>query len=188
MNRFREATLTRACHVVQIPSGQPATLDEGETVVVMQTLADAFVVQAPALGGLFRVDGTDADALGLARPQAARERVAALVAAGEPLTPDVLREALRDVYDPELPVSIVDLGLVYDLTVAPADDGEGVRARVTMTLTAPGCGMGAYIANEVRARLESLPGVTAAEVELVWDPPWTPARIDPAARARLGLA
>lgn len=186
MSRFREVELARDCTAVQIPSGQPVTLHAGDVAVIMQSLADAFVVQVPTLGGLYRVDGHDADALGMSPPGAARDRAAALTEAGQPMTVDVLRDALRDVYDPEIPVNIVDLGLVYDLELSAADEA-GAAVAVTMTLTAPGCGMGGFIANDVKERLERLPGVARATVELVWDPPWTPQRIAPAARKQLGL-
>ena len=93
---------------------------------------------------------------------------------------------LRNCYDPELPINIVDLGLVYDCRLAPRPEG-GTRVTVKMTLTAPGCGMGEYIKADVENRLRSVPGVTEAEVELVWDPPWNQELMTEAARLELGL-
>ncbi len=98
-----------------------------------------------------------------------------------PLTEDLVYQALRNCYDPEMPVNIVDLGLIYDVQIA--DD----RIAVKMTLTTQGCGMGGHIAGEAEEQLRSLPGVRQAAVEIVWDPPWTPNMISPAGRKRLGL-
>jgi metal-sulfur cluster biosynthetic enzyme len=92
---------------------------------------------------------------------------------------------LRTCYDPEIPVNIVDLGLVYDLRIAPADDGS--RVDVKMTLTAPGCGMGTSIAADARMRILALSGVSDADVQIVWDPPWSPQMISPEGRERLGM-
>jgi metal-sulfur cluster biosynthetic enzyme len=95
-------------------------------------------------------------------------------------------EVLKHVYDPEIPVNIVDLGLVYDLRIEPMSSGSS-RVEVRMTLTAPGCGMGQTIAMDARQRIESLPGVAEADVQVVWDPPWNPHMISPEGRAKLGM-
>ena len=94
--------------------------------------------------------------------------------------------ALRECYDPEIPVNIVDLGLVYDLRIDPQPDGRS-RVEVKMTLTAPGCGMGQTIAMDAQQQIESLPGVGEADVQVVWDPPWNPHMISPEGRAKLGM-
>jgi probable FeS assembly SUF system protein SufT len=172
--------LKRAVEAIQIPGGHVVTLEEGWDVVITQSLGGAFTVQVPAYGGLFRIAGPDADALG-------KEPVAATPAsasAGGDLEQQVW-DVLRTCYDPEIPVNIVDLGLVYDMRIAPADDGN--RVDVKMTLTAPGCGMGTSIAADARMRLLSLPGVTDADVQVVWDPPWSPQMISPEGRQRLGM-
>jgi probable FeS assembly SUF system protein SufT len=184
--RHQEVELSRDCEAVQVPHGTLVTLEAETPVVIMQASGDSYTVQAPTLGGLYRIAGKDADALGKALPQAAREAAAELADAGKPITEEVVREALKDVYDPEIPLNVVDLGLIYDLTVQPhADAGSDIA--IKMTLTAPGCGMGEIIAADVKSRVEQLPGVARTEVEIVWEPPWTPQRISPAGRARLGL-
>lgn len=175
--------LARATAALLIPSGEPVTLAEGTPVLVTQTLGGAFTVEAPTLGGLFRIDGRDADALGLA-PGAAAPQPAAGPAG--PVTEDAVWERLKSCYDPEIPVNIVDLGLVYDLSVAPGPKGGSV-VRVKMTLTAPGCGMGPAIAADARHKLLGLPGVVDAEVALVWDPPWSADMMTPGARKALGM-
>ena len=147
----------------------------------MQELGDSFTIQIPTLGGMYRVAGPDADALGKDPPNEIAE-----TDPNEPIDEAVVRRALKSVYDPEIPVNIIDLGLVYDLRIEPAAAGRS-NVHVQMTLTAPGCGMGEIIAADVRGRLERLPGIAAAEVEVVWEPPWNPQRISPEGRAKLGL-
>ena len=109
-----------------------------------------------------------------------------------PLTTDDIRSALRDVYDPELPVNIVDLGLVYNIALAPDPDAPGMMPRqkvsVDLTLTTPGCPSHTQITEQIRNRLAGLQEVSETEVNLVWEPRWSPARIAPEARQRLGIA
>jgi probable FeS assembly SUF system protein SufT len=173
--------LSRSVEAVEIPAGAPITLEQGTVVFITQSLGDTYTVQAPTYGGLFRVEGKDADALGKTATAAA-----ALSAEGGNLEQHVW-EQLRTCYDPEIPVNIVDLGLVYDLRVTPESDGRS-RVDVKMTLTAQGCGMGTSIAADARRKLLNLSGVSEADVELVWDPPWTPQMISPEGRERLGMA
>jgi probable FeS assembly SUF system protein SufT len=186
MTRYDEVELTRECTVVQIPQGNTVTLEAETLVVITQALGDSYTIQVPTLGGMYRVSGEDADALGKTCPHAAHAAAAALISAGQPITRELAREILKDVYDPEIPVNIVDLGLVYDLRLTPHATG-GSQVHVTMTLTAPGCGMGQIIAADVKHRLEDVPGITEADVEIVWDPPWEPQRISSAGRAKLGM-
>jgi probable FeS assembly SUF system protein SufT len=129
-------------------------------------------------GGLFRIAGKDADALG-------RESEAVKVVAEGPFEEALVWAQLHEVYDPEIPVNIVDLGLIYAMDVTDVADGKKVV--VQMTLTAPGCGMGPSLAAEARQRISTLPGVSDADVLLVWDPPWGPERISAAGRTKLGL-
>ena len=103
------------------------------------------------------------------------------------LSEEDVMQALRDCYDPELPVNIVDLGLIYDCSVTPAASSGGARVDVKMTLTAPGCGMGPTLAAEARSKILSVPGVNDADVELVWDPPWNPNMISEAGKMKLGM-
>ena len=159
-------TLSREVEVTRIPSGEKVHLPAGTAVFITQELGGSFTV-AVELSGLYRVDGADADALG-------REaRVADTQAAGGPFKEEKVWEELKNCYDPEIPVNIVDLGLVYSLEISDdANGGKSVLAK--MTLTAPGCGMGPAIASDARQRILAVPGVTSANVELVWDPPWSP--------------
>ena len=174
--------LVRDCEAVQIPFGHPVTLEKGTEVTITQSLGGAYTVQAAAYGGLFRIAGQDADALG-------KEAVAgAPEAAADPA--DLERQVwdvLKTCYDPEIPVNIVDLGLVYDMRITPETAG-GHRVDVRMTLTAPGCGMGGFIGGDARQKLLALPGVEDANVDIVWDPPWNPQMISPEGRDRLGMA
>ena len=170
--------LTRDVEAIQIPGGHTLTLEKGWDVVITQSLGGTYTVQVPAYGGLFRIAGRDADALG-------KEATTAPAAAGGGLEEQVWA-ALKTCFDPEIPVNIVDLGLVYDLRITP--EGDGQRIDVKMTLTAPGCGMGTSIAADARLKLLDLPGVRDADVEIVWDPPWNPQMISPEGKERLGMA
>jgi len=134
-------------------------------------------------GNMFRIEGKDADALG-------KEPTAAKTASGQPVTQENLEKEiwnqLRSCYDPEIPVNIVDLGLIYDCHLSPLNAGS-FKADVKMTLTAPGCGMGPVLAQDVQSRLLSLEGVDDVNVELVWDPPWNQGMMTEAAKLQLGL-
>lgn len=170
-------TLVRDVEAVQIPSGNMVTLPTGTLVIVTQQLGDSFTVYVVHQAGLFRVRGEDADALGLSKPSGAPT--------GTEFSEEAVWNQLRECYDPEIPVNIVDLGLVYGVNVA--DEPEGKRVHVQMTLTAPGCGMGPTLAREAEQRILGLPRVIAATVELVWEPAWTPEMISPAGKEKLGI-
>jgi probable FeS assembly SUF system protein SufT len=172
--------LTRDTEAVQVPGGHVVTLEQGWEVLLTQSLGGAFTVQVPAMGGLFRIAGRDADALGK-EPHA---DAASAVPAGD--LEQQVWTTLKTCYDPEIPVNIVDLGLVYDMRITP--QGDANRVDVKMTLTAQGCGMGGAIAADARSKLLDLPGVTDADVQIVWDPPWTPQMISPEGKERLGMA
>ncbi len=178
MNSPSTVQLKRDCAVVRIPAGTTDTLTSGTEVHIAQTLGGTYTVQAP--GGLFRIAAQDADALGLevvAQPAA--------VVTG-PVNEQLIWDTLRTCFDPEIPVNIVDLGLVYDMQMSPAKSG-GSRVDVKMTLTAPGCGMGPAIAGDAQVKLLNLEGVEDATVEVVWDPPWHHSMITPAGKKILGL-
>jgi probable FeS assembly SUF system protein SufT len=183
MHEIRSVQLQRDCSAVQIPAGHPATLPQGTQVDITQNLGGTFTVRA--MDGLFRIEGKDADALGLSveDAQAATEQTPA--ASGDDLEQQVW-DTLRSCFDPEIPVNIVDLGLIYDLALEPAQDGNH-RVSVKMTLTAPGCGMGRVIAGDAQQKILGLPGVAEADVEIVWDPPWHQSMITPAGRRALGI-
>lgn len=170
--------LRRDVSVIRIPSGETLSLPEGTEVIITQALGGSYTIVVPTQAGLFRVSGTDADALG-------REQHANSVTAPTSYSEGALWDQLRTCYDPEIPVNIVDLGLIYKLDAQAA--GSGVMVRVELTLTAPGCGMGPSIAGEVQRKLLAVPGVATANVELVWDPPWSSERITPEGRVQLGM-
>ena len=179
--RYQEVVTTRDCEVVQIPSGNVARIPAGTSAVITQALGDSFTIEIPTIGGLYRVAGADADAIGKERPLPAGE-----VADAGPVSEARIWSALRNVYDPEIPVNIVELGLVYDLCIEPLPAG-GSRVRVQMTLTAPGCGMGQIIASEVQRLIEEVPGVTETEVRVVFEPPWNQQMMSEAAKLQLGF-
>ncbi len=176
--------LSRAVKTIEIPVGTVAVLAEGTEVYLLQELGGSYTVHVPGAGGLFRIDGADADALGFS-PEPAVPTTLETRGTG-PLCEEDVWEALRGCYDPEIPVNIVELGLVYDLSVA-FEPGRGCGVEVKMTLTAPGCGMGPAIAADARSRILRIPGVRSAVVHLVWDPLWSAEMMSPEARKRLGL-
>jgi len=170
--------LLRDCQAVQIPAGHTVLLEKGTEAYVTQSLGGSYTLQVPAYGGLFRIAGHDGDAIG--------KEVIEETVAGEGDLEQQVWSILKTCYDPEIPVNIVDLGLVYDMRITPAEAGSQVD--VKMTLTAQGCGMGASIASDARYKLLALPGVSDANVDIVWDPPWNPQMISAEGRERLGMA
>ena len=180
MQQITSVELSRDCEAVQIPVGATMILPKGTPVDITQTLGGTYTVHAPH--GLFRISGKDADALGLKL-----EETAATPASYDgPADEKAVWEALKSCYDPEIPVNIVDLGLVYDLVLEPGTAG-GSKIFVKMTLTAPGCGMGATIAGDAQQKILMLPNVEEASVEIVWDPPWHQSMITEQGRRILGL-
>jgi len=158
------------------------TLPQGTVAIITQSLGGTYTLQVPSFGGLYQVAGKDGDAIGK-EPTASQPVPSA--AAGKDLEAQVW-EQLKTCYDPEIPVNIVDLGLVYDMQISKLPSGNG-RVDVKMTLTAPGCGMGGAIAYDARMKLLDLAGIEEANVEVVWDPPWSPQMISPEGRALLGM-
>jgi probable FeS assembly SUF system protein SufT len=178
--------LERDVQALQVPFGEKVRLPAGTAVLLTQSLGGSFTVEAPSLGGLFRIAGADADALGLEKPEGADGAEAAPREPGE-LTEERVFQELKTCYDPEIPVNIVDLGLVYDLKIDTLASGRK-NVSVRMTLTAPGCGMGPAIAADARDKIAALPGVDNANVEVVWDPPWNAEMMSPDGKKRLGIA
>jgi probable FeS assembly SUF system protein SufT len=179
MRDHREIILTRDCDAIQIPSGQPLVLPEGMSVIVTQSLGGTYTVATP--GGLARIEFRDADALGLdaQSPSADSKKL-------EGPAEEAVWSQLKTVFDPEIPVNVVDLGLIYDCRVQKTELG-GNSVLVRMTLTAPGCGMGPAIAADARQKILAIEGVDDAEVEMVWDPPWNQSMISEEGRMKLGL-
>ncbi len=176
--------LQRDCPATLIPAGDTVVLRQGSIVTVTQALGGALTVRDGL--GLYRIGPRNLDALGpRATAWAATQDRSATAPAGE-FSEDRVWDALRQCFDPEIPVNIVDLGLIYDLRLEAREDRRQ-KVFVKMTLTAVGCGMGPIIAQDAQARLEAVPGVAAAQVEIVWEPPWTPHMISPAGREKLGL-
>jgi len=180
---FEEVTLSRDVEVVMIPQGVTTTLHAGTPAVITQSLGDSYTLQVPSFGGLYRLAGRDADAIGKELIDSAG---AVPVDPSAAVTDEQVYRELRQVYDPEIPVNIVELGLVYDLAIAPLEAG-GSRVDVKMTLTAPGCGMGDVIAHDAKTRIQSIPGVAEADVQVVFDPPWNQGMMTEAAKLELGM-
>jgi probable FeS assembly SUF system protein SufT len=178
-----EIILKRDCEGVLIPSGARITLQAGEPAVITQALGGSFTVVIH--GNMARIDARDADALGQAPPPAPAAQPSAAPDSAV-VSEEMVLEKLRTCYDPEIPVNIVDLGLVYDLQIQPLPAG-GNRVEIKMTLTAPGCGMGPILQQDVEAKVSSIPGVKEAAVFLVWDPPWNRDMLSESARLELGM-
>lgn len=179
----RERNLARDVVATQIPSGDKQTLPQNARVFLHQTLGGSYTVQTDF--GLFRIDGRDGDALG---EQVAAAAVAAPTLADGAPDPEAIWAQLRQVYDPEIPVNIVDLGLVYTMEVVKVTAPEtGYRVDVAMTLTAPGCGMGPAIAEDAKGKILLVPGVSAADVRITWEPPWNQQMISEEGKMKLGL-
>jgi len=180
MSNDLEIALKRDCEAIQIPAGLKTMLPAGTKVIITQSLGGSYTIACDY--GLFRIADENADALGL-EPRSAQEKNQKNA---DDVDEEEVWEQLRTVYDPEIPVNIVDLGLVYDCQII-TDQPSGTRVEVKMTLTAPGCGMGPAIAQDARSKILMIPGVDEAEVELVWDPPWNQHMISEVGKMKLGL-
>jgi probable FeS assembly SUF system protein SufT len=173
--------LTRDVNIVTIPDGTPGTLSKGEQVTLHQSLGNNYTVVTEH-GYMVRIDGADADVLGKEQ-----HRLQTLVSETSPEAVEKnCWEVMKTVYDPEIPVNIVDLGLVYYCSVKPVNELENA-VHIMMTLTAPGCGMGPVIQGDVEKCVRSLPGVASVDVEVVLDPPWSREMMSEVAQLQLGL-
>ena len=177
-------TLTRDCRATLIPSGDVLNLGAGTQAVLVQALGGSVTVQAR--GGLYRIAANDLDALGEEAQAAYGVKEKPPSVAPGAFSDAQIWDSLRTCFDPEIPVNIVDLGLIYDLRSEEAENGLH-QVYVKMTLTAQGCGMGPAIAADARDKIESLPDVGSAQVDIVWDPVWNPHMISPEGRKILGL-
>jgi probable FeS assembly SUF system protein SufT len=176
--------LSREVQTIAVPAGYAVSLPVGTEVVITQSLGGSYTLLVPSYGGLFKLASRDADAIG---QEAVAEAAAAAV---KPLSGEELEQriwqSLKTCYDPEIPVNIVDLGLIYEMKILPLEGGLS-RVEVKMTLTAQGCGMGTSIASDAQYKLLDLPGVKEADVAIVWEPAWTPQRISPEGKTVLGI-
>jgi probable FeS assembly SUF system protein SufT len=184
MNSNEPITLARDVEGTVVPAGTKVTLQKGETAYITQSLGGSYTVIVN--GNMFRISGKDTDALGIevaAQPAA--------TGASTPKTPEELEQEawsqMKTCYDPEIPVNIVDLGLVYDCSLSPLPGGGGHRADIKITLTAPGCGMGPSLAQDVHNKLLSIEGIDEANVEVVFEPQWNQAMMSEAAKLQLGM-
>src|SRR5579862_5229361 len=172
-------TLSRDLEVIEIPSGNRSTLPAGTPVRITQSLGSSYTITAGQYGYMYRVDARDADALGLATDSAES-------AEQKPFSDGLVWDELKTVYDPEIPVNIVDLGLVYECNISKNDDATRT-VDIKMTLTAPGCGMGEVLVQDVRDKVQIVPTVARANVELVFDPPWNQTMMSDEARLQTGM-
>lgn len=183
MHSNESVTLTRDVEAAVVPVGTKVTLLKGEPAYITQSLGGAYTVIVN--GNMFRIDGQNADALGL---QAEQKQS---MAGHKPRTlEEVEKECwtqMKTCYDPEIPVNIVDLGLIYDCHVTALAEPDRFKVDVKMTLTAPGCGMGPVLQQDVSNKLLSIEEVDEANVELVWDPQWNQGMMTEAAKLQLGL-
>jgi probable FeS assembly SUF system protein SufT len=184
MKPHESITLSRDCEAIQIPSGAKMVLPAGTMVMITQSLGDTYTVTTDH-GYMVRISGKDADAMGFERAATASVATADAPGGVEDLE-KLVWDQLRTCYDPEIPVNIVDLGLVYECKVTEIEDG-GHRADVKLTLTAPGCGMGGVLAADAQDKIGGLAGIREANVEIVFEPPWNPSMMSEAARLELGM-
>jgi probable FeS assembly SUF system protein SufT len=172
--------LKRDCDIIEIPSGMHGRLAKGSKVRITQSSGSSYTILTE-FHALCRIDAKDADALGIEVPTTTQSQKSEGV-----LEEQLVWDVLKTVYDPEIPVNIVDLGLIYSCTIAPLEQG-GKKIEIKMSMTAPGCGMGNVIKSDVEYRLSQLPEVKETNVEVVMDPPWNPGRMSEAAKLQLGF-
>ena len=182
MHTYSSVELKRDCEAIQIPSGNAELLPKGMHVDITQSLGGTYTVRAE--GGLYRISTQNADALGLT-PEAAKPETAA---AEGPVDEKAIWDSLKTCFDPEIPVNIVDLGLIYDCKIDEIPGAKNsYKVEVKMTLTAPGCGMGPTLQQDVQNRLLTLENVDDVDVQLVWEPQWNQGMLTEAAKLQLGL-
>ncbi len=183
----QQVKLIADCPATIIPAGDSSILPTGATYEVVQSLGGSLTVSHNGI--LYRIDTADLKCLS---PEDLEQLELSTESnfkteAGQEFSEQDLWDALKTCYDPEIPINIVDLGLIYDLKYSQRSDNSLYDVRVQMTLTAQGCGMGPVIADDAKRKLETHPGVSSAQVNIVWDPPWTPHMISPEGREKLGI-
>lgn len=188
MSMTQELTLVRDTAATIIPAGDNVVLSAGTKATISQALGGTVTIRTDS--GLYRITGEDWDALGDATKAELEREIEASKEVHDtdvPFSEELVWDAIKKCFDPEIPVNIVDLGLIYDLqTSQPNQDGLH-EVKVKMTLTAQGCGMGPVIADDAKQNIEAIPSVSSAQVDIVWDPPWTPHMISDEGRKKLGI-
>lgn len=184
MSGDKPITLRRECSAVLVPSGETITLAAGSTVWITQSLGGSYTVMTDR-GYMARVDGHDAAALGMPAISEIRAEDSAPAKSAEEAEKRVW-DQLRRCFDPEIPVNIVELGLIYDCAVESLAGG-GYKAEIHFTLTAQGCGMGDFLKEDIRSKLLRVPGIREVQVDLVWEPPWNQSRMSGTAKQQLGI-
>jgi probable FeS assembly SUF system protein SufT len=182
MNTRELITLRRECEAILIPSGEKIKLPAGTVVRITQSLGGTYTVTTDH-GYMARIADNDADALGI---ETGKTSEASSTPVSEADLEKLVWEQMRSVYDPEIPVNVVDLGLVYSCVITPLQEG-GNKAEVKMTLTAPGCGMGDVLKADAERKIADVPGIKAVDVQMVIDPPWNPSMMSDAAKLELGM-
>ncbi len=177
-------TLERECQAILIPLGTPILLPAGAVVFLFQNLGNSYTVNIN--GNLARIAGCDADALGLEAPTEEPTQQSEPQGDGQ-VDESLVWDRLKTCYDPEIPINIVDLGLIYDCQITSLGALGKNRVNIVMTLTAPGCGMGQFLAEDVQHKVASIPNVSEVRVDLSFDPPWDQSRMSEAARLEAGL-
>lgn len=187
MQLDQEFTLIRDTIATIIPAGEEQVIPAGTQVSISQALGGAVTVRTAE--GLYRIPSKDWDALGVELETYLSQQVASESAteSDEAFSEARVWDALRQCFDPEIPLNIVDLGLIYDLRISDSDTEGLYQVSVQMTLTAQGCGMGPVIAGDAKQQIEAIPQVKSAEVSIIWEPPWNPHMISEAGRQKLGL-
>lgn len=184
MQHGQPIVVKRNCEARMIPSGEKIVLTPGSTVWMTQSLGGSYNVMTDR-GYTVRIEGRDGDAIGMPPATGEKPSVSSVAKKMEDVEEDIWTE-LRSCFDPEIPVNIVELGLIYHCSAKPLAGG-GYKAIVRFTLTAQGCGMGEVLKQDMERKLLTIPGVRETEVQLVWDPPWNQNRMSPAAKQQLGI-
>jgi probable FeS assembly SUF system protein SufT len=184
MNSDKPIIVQRDCPAVMVPSGESTTLTAGSSVWLTQSLGGAYTVMTER-GYMVRIDGSDGDAIGMAQLSEAERQGDHPSDSHDDVERRVWAE-LRSCFDPEIPVNIVDLGLIYRCEIAGLPAG-GFKATVRFTLTAQGCGMGQFLKSDMEKRLLTVAGVREVDIDLVWDPPWNQSMLSGVARQQLGI-
>lgn len=184
MQENKPITLERDCDAVLIPVGTALELPEGTVVLVTQALGGSYTVNVN--GNLARIAAKDADALGFEIEDSADETIEKEVSGDGSVDEDLVWDQMRTCYDPEIPINIVELGLIYECNITPLG-AEGNQVDITMTLTAAGCGMGDFLAEDVRAKIYTVPNVTKVNVYVIFEPPWSQDMMSEAARLETGM-